>query len=231
MKNKTEDLTDQIISVIDPVGHATNKLGSAFCSAFGLPHAQRPIYKEMNSFMNYLLSNGFTESESKELTNKIYRESFNSRIVTNIYRCIIDRKEVSFHDLISLMEYYPSMYSHLAKVRRKELLYCEFLELNKIGHAMRLEQNTPTAGDATAGYAVIISENTTVEMLLQHILKRNEWGYVGVKCEGHVFGSPQIEYKNDQIIVGQFKQDLLNQKITSVSARGGWSRMDYLIEF
>ena len=43
------------------------------------------------------------------------------------------------------------------------------------------------------------------------------------------FGNPLIQYKYGLLKTDNFSNKILNQKIKSVTASGGWSRIDYLI--
>ena len=85
--------------------------------------------------------------------------------------------------------------------------------------------------DCTASYTVTVNPGTTVKDFIRTILKEypNEWGYIGIdsgrpECR-YVFGDPKCEYSHGKII-----SDIgTDGTIKSVSATGGWSRMDYLL--
>ena len=96
---------------------------------------------------------------------------------------------------------------------------------------IKLTQNTPTAGDCTAGYAVTLDKEYTVEELINEVLVRNEWGYIGIYNEGQSWferGTPNCEYRQNKLVT-EMQKEVLPMKIKSVTASGGWSRMDYVI--
>lgn len=89
---------------------------------------------------------------------------------------------------------------------------------------IKLKQITRTFGDETAGYEVVLDKEYTVDELFKQIVSRkSDWGYFTIK------GSISSEYKWGSIIVDIIKEDSV-KKVSSVSASGGWSRMDYVIE-
>ncbi|MCD8435849.1 hypothetical protein LNJ03_11150 [Tenacibaculum dicentrarchi] len=92
----------------------------------------------------------------------------------------------------------------------------------------KLERNTKIFGDETAGYKVMLDKGYTVETFIKEVLTRkNEWGYIGVDS-GAIFGSPNCEFKNG-VLIGNLPDNIMNNKIISIRANGGWSRMDYLL--
>lgn len=89
---------------------------------------------------------------------------------------------------------------------------------------IKLKQITRTFGDETAGYSVTLDKEYTVSELFNEILsKKSDWGYFTVK------GSISSEYRWGNII-SNIKQEDSEKKVLSVSASGGWSRMDYVID-
>lgn len=88
-------------------------------------------------------------------------------------------------------------------------------------------------GDCCAPYDVEMSRECTLEELIDVILTRNEWGYIGQYDPRTVFGYPCVEYHGTQLKPmtwrGSFKESDYKRKVMSVKADGGWSRMDYLI--
>lgn len=97
---------------------------------------------------------------------------------------------------------------------------------------IKLKQNTPTGGDCTAGYAVTLDKEYTVRELINEVLTRKEWGYIGIHNDGQAWferGTPNCKYKQDKLLT-DMPPEVLNMKIKSVTARGGWSRMDYVIK-
>lgn len=89
-----------------------------------------------------------------------------------------------------------------------------------------LTQVTPTGGDCTAGYRVDLDKEYTVSEFIEEVLERfsNEWGYFYIK---NIF--TRIEYRYGKLIDNIIEGNILSAKIVSVTASGGYSRMDYNI--
>ncbi len=47
-----------------------------------------------------------------------------------------------------------------------------------------------TSGDETTPYMVSLNKECSVSEFIDRVLKRNEWGYIGIRSHGHIFGSP-----------------------------------------
>jgi hypothetical protein len=88
-------------------------------------------------------------------------------------------------------------------------------------------------GDCTAPYDVELSRECTLRELVDVILTRNEWGYIGKDDPRDVFGYPRFEYSYDHIKEGSerghFTEEDYNRIVKVVKADGGWSRMDYIV--
>ena len=99
----------------------------------------------------------------------------------------------------------------------------------------KLIQSTPVSGDCTCGYKVLLDKEYTVQEFVDTVLteKNKEWGYIGIYDPsdfiGRTSGSPCIEYRYGEIKSEKFRNGILSQIILSVSASGGWSRMDYVL--
>ena len=95
----------------------------------------------------------------------------------------------------------------------------------------RFIQSTPESGDCTCGYKVLLDKEYTVQEFVDMVLseRNKEWGYISIYYPSDFFESPCIEYRRGEIISDKFGNDILNKKIMSVSASGGWSRMDYAL--
>lgn len=79
-------------------------------------------------------------------------------------------------------------------------------------------------------YDVIFDKEYTVQEFIQAAVfdKPTEWGSIGVYNRGHIFGYPCIMYSKGEIISDPTVMDeVLERKVSSVHAMGGWSRMDY----
>lgn len=97
---------------------------------------------------------------------------------------------------------------------------------------IKLTQTSETFGDCTALYSVELSKPYTVKEFIKEVLKRKEWGYIGIENRfgESIFGDPNCEYKGKTIITENLPEEILSQPIKKVRASGGWSRMDYIIE-
>lgn len=93
----------------------------------------------------------------------------------------------------------------------------------------KFKKSGPTSGDCTAPYDIILEKTYTVEEFVNTVLtnRDNEWGYIGIKNKNEpFFGYPCCEYKRGHLL-SVLPADILAKKIQSVTASGGWSRMDY----
>lgn len=92
-------------------------------------------------------------------------------------------------------------------------------------------QSTPVAGDCTCGYRIELDKEYTVGEFINAVLseKNKEWGSIGIYDGRSIFGSPGCQYEYGTLTTDNLPEDTLNATINSVSASGGWSRMDYLI--
>ena len=90
-------------------------------------------------------------------------------------------------------------------------------------------------GDCMAAFAVELNRKCTFRELIDLILTKNEWGYIGKDDPRDVFGYPRFEYSYDHIKEGSerghFTEEDYNRIVKVVKAHGGWSRMDYWITF
>ena len=89
-------------------------------------------------------------------------------------------------------------------------------------------QTGPTRGDCTSPYEVTMDKEYTVNEFIQEVLTQKEWGYIGIYCQGEIFGDPKCEYNNDKLLYS-LPNEYLNKRLIKVKADGGWSRMDYLL--
>jgi hypothetical protein len=95
---------------------------------------------------------------------------------------------------------------------------------------IKLTQTSETFGDCTALYSVEMDKPYTVKEFIKQVLKRKEWGYIGIEDNDSIFGEPKCEYKGKTIITENLPEEILSQPVVKVRASGGWSRMDYIIE-
>lgn len=99
----------------------------------------------------------------------------------------------------------------------------------------RFIQTTPVSGDCICRYGIILDREYTVKDFIDTVLseRAGEWGYIGIYDQsdfvGRHFGNPNAEYRYEKLVSDNFPEDILNKEIKSVSASGGWSRMDYIL--
>ena len=98
---------------------------------------------------------------------------------------------------------------------------------------MRFTKIGPTGGDETAPYTVTDYRAKTIVEFVNEVLEQNpkEWGYIEVKDEPAGDGfhwNTRIEYRYGQLL-NEIPDTWQYREIGSVTAAGGWSRMDYLI--
>lgn len=98
---------------------------------------------------------------------------------------------------------------------------------------MRFEQIGRTAGDETTPYKVTDFKSRTVGEFIQEVLMENpdEWGYISVG--GHFYQTRKrgsCEYRYGKLL-SEMPEELLDVEIREVLANGGWSCMDYTINW
>lgn len=98
---------------------------------------------------------------------------------------------------------------------------------------MRFQQVGRLAGDETTPYEVSGFKSRTVGEFIQEVLEENpnEWGYISVG--GHFYQqrkSGSCEYRYGRLL-SDMPDELLDIEIREVLASGGWSRMDYTINW
>lgn len=98
--------------------------------------------------------------------------------------------------------------------------------------SFELIQDGSERGDCTASYKVILRGNGTVNDFVDAVINSHpgDWGYIGIKEKGHIFGNPNMRYSRGKTISREALEKVKDYPIKSVTADGGWSRMDYLIE-
>lgn len=96
----------------------------------------------------------------------------------------------------------------------------------------RLIQSTRTAGDSTAGYKVILDKEYTLREFIDAVLtNKDEWGYIRVvKRDCAWYNYPRFSYYYGEI-PGEpnLPEEVYGYKVKSVTASGGWTRMDYVV--
>lgn len=96
-----------------------------------------------------------------------------------------------------------------------------------------ITQCTPTAGDCTAGYRVDLDKEYTLQEFIDVILtnKKDEWGMIRiVKRNCPWYCCPSIGYRYGNITnTPNIPKKFFDYKVKSVTARGGWTAMDYIV--
>lgn len=109
--------------------------------------------------------------------------------------------------------------------------------MNPIWDNFRKTFSGPIRGDCCSHniYEAIPHKPVTVREMCEYILSTNEWGYIGIKCPGTIFGDPCVEYYEHQYVDKdrnpirfQFPSDIANAVIKKIDWDGGWSRGDWL---
>ena len=95
---------------------------------------------------------------------------------------------------------------------------------------MIILQLLKTYSDSTSDFKVTLTKEYTVKKFVNEILtNKGDWGYIGIDCKKNIFGDPKCEYRYGKLL-NDLPSDVLQEKILSVDANGGYSRMDYLIK-
>ena len=83
-------------------------------------------------------------------------------------------------------------------------------------------------GDCTSDYKVRLDKPYTVSEFVQEVLSRDdEWGeiYIGNNLMAHAY---VCGYKHG-VLTSEVDESFKDLKVTSASAHGGWSLMDYYL--
>lgn len=117
----------------------------------------------------------------------------------------------------------------------KYILFITFAKsfTKKNNFAMKFTQIGKTMCDETTPYEVTGQKSRTVREFIEEVLeeKPNEWGYISVG--GHFFqprkkGSCEYRYGK---LLSEMPEELLDVEIREILAYGGWTRMDYTINW
>lgn len=94
-------------------------------------------------------------------------------------------------------------------------------------------QSGPSGGDCTAPYSIRLHGNVTVREFIEAVLEnKNEWGYVEVvkgKSKSAFDSRLTVGFRHGELENGLPENKLLDRKVKSASASGGFSRMDYCL--
>ena len=102
--------------------------------------------------------------------------------------------------------------------------------------AFTLSPAGPEGGDCTRPYHVTLHKDFTVEELIRMIKDsvngygQKEWGCIDIYKDIPPFRDGRCEYRHGEIISNDIPKEILNKKVISVRASGGYSRMDYMVK-
>lgn len=87
--------------------------------------------------------------------------------------------------------------------------------------------------DGITYYEVELDKQYTVKLIIEEITNRdkNGFGNIGIcdkKQSWFENGNPVIEYDRNGL-KSEFTEEIMNATIKSITANGGWGRMDYKI--
>ena len=101
---------------------------------------------------------------------------------------------------------------------------------------MRFDLTGGPFGDETCNYNVSVPAETTVGEFIESVLMRDEWGHIKIDNWN---SDPICHYRRGKLVQGRFpyKDDLpidppdseVGKAISSITANGGWSLMNYVI--
>lgn len=83
-------------------------------------------------------------------------------------------------------------------------------------------------GDDTYSYSVRMYKSYTFQEFVNEILKRKEWGYIGIHKERTFFGDPRCEYEGNKLL-NELPSEIMGKTVIKAEANGGWSRMDWIL--
>lgn len=98
---------------------------------------------------------------------------------------------------------------------------------------MKFTQIGKTMSDETTPYQVAGQKARTVREFINEVLeeKPNEWGYISVGKHFYQSGAIGVcEYRYGKLVT-EMPTHALDVEIKEISAFGGWSRMDYTINW
>ena len=81
-------------------------------------------------------------------------------------------------------------------------------------------------GDCTCPYSVRGYNARTLREFINEVITETpkEWGYIDINPMER-----RVEYRWGDILKNEFDDATLDREIDTVSADGGWSRMDYVV--
>lgn len=78
-----------------------------------------------------------------------------------------------------------------------------------------------------------LDQEYTVGNFIEAILANhaNEWGYIGINNgKNEVFEDLKCEYRYGKLSSEKMPEEILKKSVIDVSAYGGWTQMDYLLD-
>lgn len=95
-----------------------------------------------------------------------------------------------------------------------------------------LIRNTPMGEDCSVGYCVNLDKEYTLQEFIDTVLAiKDKWGNIKIVKRGCAwYNYPTIRYRYGEITIEpNLPEKVYSYKVKSVSARGDWSTMDYIV--
>ena len=95
-----------------------------------------------------------------------------------------------------------------------------------------LTLSIPTSFDCTAAYKVTLDKEYTLQEFIDAVLSnKGEWGYINVaKRDCAWCNYPAFSYRYGEIYgEPNLPEEVYGYKVKSVTASGGWLRIDYIV--
>lgn len=100
-------------------------------------------------------------------------------------------------------------------------------------------EDGPERGDCTRPYRLSFKKEYTVKEFIYDVFRHHpdDWGYIGIEdsdsddIDNKIYGNPRCEYYRGKLKDRYSKEfrSILDKKIVSGRADGGWCRMDYIL--
>ena len=90
----------------------------------------------------------------------------------------------------------------------------------------------PKSLDCTADYKVTLDKEYTLQEFIDAVLSNErEWGYISVaKRDCALYNYPAFSYRYGEIYgEPNLPEEVYGYKVKSVTASGGWPRIDYIV--
>lgn len=89
---------------------------------------------------------------------------------------------------------------------------------------IKLQQDTQTGSDCTAGYKLILDKECTLIEFINEILESRGFGHININNNQYSY-----KYSNHKL-VPELNENIANKKVIPIYASGGYGLMDYIIK-